>query len=307
MNHQRPLLLLLFLCAVISRAAAQHDTAVQLGRKVVTLTEVVVHSRLNVAGFIERVKNDTTFYKAFKNLKVIGYSSLNDIRMLDKQGRETATLQSKTRQTVKEGCRSMEVLDEKTTGDMYDANRKWNYYTAELYAGLFFTNGTVCGDNNIVKGAELNLKNKSGIARHKEQLKMLFFNPGKKIPGIPFIGNKIALFDDDVAKLYLFTIDMDAYKGEMCYVFRITARDDLTSNERDNVVINDLTTWFRIDSWEIVARKYDLSYKAGVYSFNVKMEAELNKFGDLLVPTLLRYDGFFDVILKGKERGLFTA
>ena len=33
---------------------------------------------------------------------------------------------------------------------------------------------------------------------------MLFFNPGKKIPGIPFIGNKIALFDDEVAKRYDF-------------------------------------------------------------------------------------------------------
>ena len=28
-------------------------------------------------------------------------------------------------------------------------------------------------------------KGKSGMAKHKEQLKMLFFNPGKKIPGIP--------------------------------------------------------------------------------------------------------------------------
>ncbi len=29
---------------------------------------------------------------------------------------------------------------------------------------------------------------------------MLFFNPGKKIPGIPFIGNKINIFDPDMAE-----------------------------------------------------------------------------------------------------------
>ncbi|HSC37250.1 MAG TPA: hypothetical protein VLD19_05250, partial [Chitinophagaceae bacterium] len=177
------------------RASAQQDTTVNIDHKAVTLKEVVVRSNLNVAGFIERVKNDTTFYKAFKNLKVLGYTSLNDIRMLDKEGKTVATLESRTRQTVNNGCRSMEVLNEKTSGDMYDDNHHLNYYTAELYAGLFFTQGQVCGDNNIVKGAEISLNNKSGLAKHKEQLKMLFFNPGKKIPGIPFIGNKIALFD----------------------------------------------------------------------------------------------------------------
>ncbi len=308
MNYNQSFLFpVCFLFAFAARASARQDSSVTIGKKAIMLTEVVVHSNLNVAGFIERVKNDTTFYKAFKNLKVVGYTSLNDVRMLDKKGVTTATLESKTRQTVKNGCRSMEVLSEKTSGDMYDAGRNWNYYTMELYAGLFFANGTVCGDNNIVKGAELNLKNKSGIAKHKEQLKMLFFNPGKKIPGIPFIGNKIALFDDDVAKLYNFTIDMSDYQGQLCYVFTVRARADLTGSEKNDIVINEMVTWFNSKTMEIVARNYDLSYDAGVYDFNVRMEVQMVKAGDYLVPKLLRYNGEWHAIFKKRERGVFTA
>ena len=56
-----------------------------------------------------------------------------------------------------------------------------------------------------------------------------------------------------------------------------------------------------------MARNYDLSYKAGVYDFNVHMEVEMTKFRDLLVPRVLRYNGSWDVAFKKKERGIFTA
>jgi hypothetical protein len=283
------------------------DSSVNVGKKTVTLKEVVVRSNLNVPGFIDRVKNDTTFYKAFKNLKILGYTALNDVRMLDKKQQPVASLQSRTKQSVKDGCRSMQVLEEKVTGDIYDKNRNWNYYTGQLYAGLFFANGTVCGENNIVKGSELSIKNKSGLDKHKEQLKMLFFNPGSKIPGIPFIGNKIAIFDDEVSVLYDFVIDMTEYEGQLCYVFSIKAREDLTKGQKNDIVINEMTTWFNSKTMEIVSRNYDLSYDAGVYDFDVHMDVQMEKFEDLLVPKLIRYTGNWHALFKKRERALFTA
>ena len=283
------------------------DTTVTVSKRVVTLKEVVVRNNLNVASFIERVKNDTTFYKAFRNLKILGYTALNDIRMMDKKGNLEASLDSRARQTVAKGCRWMEVMEEKTTGNIYDRNKNWNYYTAEMYAGLFFAADTICGETNIVKDNELNIKGKTGLAKHKEQLKMLFFNPGKKIPGIPFIGGKIALFDDEISNLYDFIIDMDELHGEMCYIFKIIPRKDLTDDEKNKIVINEMTTWFRSSNWEIMARNYDLSYKAGLYDFDVRMEVEMTKFEDYLVPALIRYNGNWDVIFKKRERGVFTA
>lgn len=296
-----------FFIACSCTLAAQQDSSLNIGKKTVTLKEVVIRNGLNVGGFIERVKNDTTFYKAFRNLKVLGYTALNDIRMHDKEGAEIASLQSKTMQLVKNGCRTTRTLEETTKGDIYDDNRNWNYYTGELYAGLLFAKGTVCGETNIVKGFEFSVKDKKGIEKNKEQLKMLFFNPGKKIPGIPFIGNKIAIFDDEVSPLYDFIIDMADYQGQLCFVFTVKARSDLSSSQKNDIVINEMVTWFNSKTLEIVARNYDISYDAAIYDFNVQMEVQMEKFQNLLVPKLIRYTGNWHALFKKRERGLFTA
>ena len=77
--------------------------------------------------------------------------------------------------------------------------------------------------------------------------------------------------------------------------------------KKDKIVVDEMVTWFRIDTWEIVARKYSLSYNAGVYDFDVHMEVEMTKFGEYLVPSLMRYNGNWNVMLKRRERGVFTA
>lgn len=306
MKHIRYYFLCLFFSSPLL-ALPQQDTSLNVGKKIVTLKEVVIRNHLDVPGFIERVKSDTSFYKAFRNLKILGYTALNDIRMRNKDDVQIASLQSRTKQVEKDGCRHTEIVSETVTGDIYDDNKNWNYYTGELYAGLMFAKDTVCGENNIVKGTDFTLRDKKGIEKHKEQLKMLFFNPGKDIPGIPFIGNKIAIFDDAVSPLYDFIIDMADYRGQLCYVFTIKARPDLTRSERNNIVINDMVTWFNITTNEIVARTYDLSYDAAVYDFNVQMEVQMDKFGDLLVPKLIRYNGNWHAIFKKREKGVFTA
>ncbi|MHA4844251.1 hypothetical protein ACX0G7_08810 [Flavitalea antarctica] len=283
------------------------DSSLVLDDKAVTLKEVIVRSNLNVAKFIERVQEDSSFYKAFKNLHILGYTALNDIRMMSKKSETIASLNSRTRQQVKNGCRWMETLEESTTGDIYTKKKDWNYYTPEMYAGLFFTRDTICGDNNIVGNTSISMKGKSGIQKHKEQLKMLFFNPGKKIPGIPFVGDKIAIFEGDAADRYDFIIDMQPRNNEMCYVFTAVPRKDLSARQMDQIVINEMTTWFRIASWEIVARNYNLSYHAGVYDFDVDLQVELGQFEDLLVPKVLHYRGNWDVLFKKRERCFFTA
>jgi hypothetical protein len=275
--------------------------------RMVALSEVIIRSDLNVARFISQVKNDTSFYKAFRSLHMVGYTSYNDIRIRDKKGKIKASLNSKTRQMRAGGCRTMEVLEEKTTGDFREKDGSINYYTGQLYAGLFFTNGRICGENNIVRGVEFTPRSESGIEKRKEQLKMLFFNPGKKIPGIPFIGDKIDIFDPERARFYDFSIDYDDISGESCYKFTIRSRPDLSSGEKNSIVIDSMVTWFSTRTMEVMARVYDMSYDAGVYDFVVHMEVEMTRIGTLLVPRTLRYIGNWDVVFKKRERGFFTA
>src|SRR6202000_2757784 len=120
-----------FCCVLCITALAQtKDSAVYIGGNAVLLSEVVVNSKLDVATFINKIKNDTSFYKAFKNLDILGYTSINDIRMLDKKDRTVASLYSKTKQIEKNGCRHLQIINEQTTGDFYNSDHSYNYYTA---------------------------------------------------------------------------------------------------------------------------------------------------------------------------------
>lgn len=275
--------------------------------RMVVMSEVVVRKGINVPGFIQKVKDDTSFYKAFKNLRILNFSSFNNIIMKNKRGESIATLNSKTHQTVQRGCRTMRKEYEHVTGDMLDRSGSYNYFTAELYAGLFFTSGRVCGDNNIVADTRLNPASKSGIDKRKEQLKMLFFNPGKKIPGIPLMGEKSNIFDPKNADLYDYILDFSTYGDKEAYVFTVKAKEGLSKSQRNRIVFDNMVTWFDYTNFDILGRVYDLSYDTGIYDFDVHFEVKLSRFGKYLVPTVLRYSGNWDILFKKRERGLFTA
>lgn len=283
------------------------DTTIFIENKKVTLPEVWVRNNFDYKKLLQQIKEDTTFYKAFRNLHILNFSSYNDIKMLDKKGNIKASLFSKTKQNRNNNCRTMDVLEQHVTGNFFDEKGNYNYLTPELYAGLFFTTGKVCGENNIVKGRNLSVSDKHGMDKYKEQLKMLFFNPGKKIAGIPFIGNKLDLYDEHARKIYDYKLDVVEFQGIICYQFSIVPKENLGLFKRDEIVVDAMVTWFDIKTLEVLARNYSLSYKAGVYSFDVNMEVEMTRVGNLLVPKVLRYKGNWDVIFKKRERAIFTA
>lgn len=281
------------------------DTAIYKGMTI-NLDEVTVAAKrigFDVNSFIKRVEDDTTFYRAFKNLHLLGYTADNDIRIYDKGSNIQASLKSQTLQTMKGRCRSMQVLNQDVTGDFFDKKGAYNYYTAELYGNLFFTKGTVCAD---ATGEEPE-QSKGSMARHKAQLKKLIFNPGKPVRGVPIVGGKVAIFDPEVMRLYNFSITSQEYLGVSCYVFSAKARTDLNSMDRGEIVVNELITYFNKENYEIVGRKYSLSYKTMVFDFDVKMDVQMTKQQGLLIPALVTYDGTWDVPFKKRETARFIA
>lgn len=132
---------------------------------------------------------------------------------------------------------------------------------------------------------------------------MLFFNPGKRISGLPFISNKTAIYDDEMADKYDMNIDIDMFNGHSCYIFT----QKVKAGNKDDVIVDEMTTWFNDQTFEVVARNYSLSYTAGVYDFKVQMEVVMTKYNEYLVPSLIRYVGNWKVVFKPRERGVFTA
>jgi len=291
---------------LVSQTSAQ-DTTLNIENQTFTLAEVIVRNNFEYKDILASIKRDTSFYKAFKTLRTIGYSSFNHIEMYDKNQKMEASLDSRTRQNRIGDCRTMDVIEEKIFGKLRDNKGEYNYVTPSLYASLFFTKGTICGETNIVKGKKRTIQG-SGIEKAKEQLKMLFFNPGEKIPGIPMIGNKLDLYDDNAHELYNYRLDYVDYHGKLAYIFEIKPKEDLGFFAKDRVVVDQMITWFNPSTLEVLGRNYALSYKAGLYDFNVQMEVEMTYTSNgLLVPKILRYKGDWDVIFKKRERGLFTA
>jgi hypothetical protein len=283
-----------------------HDSVYSENGLNFTLADVIVRNNFDYKTVLQKIKEDTSFYKAFKTLRTIGYTSYNHIEMKDKRGNMQASLDSKTRQNHEGNCRTLDVLEETITGNLKKADGSYNYMTPSLYASLFFTKGKICNENNIVAGRSHEIKGK-GIDKAKEQLKTLFFNPGKKIKGIPFIGDKLDLYDENAHKLYDYRLDYVTYHDQLVYIFEITPKEHLGYFAKNDVVVDKMTTWFNPKTLEVIGRNYSLSYSAGVYDFDVAMEVEMAYFKGQLVPKTLRYKGNWDVAFKKREIGLFTA
>jgi hypothetical protein len=267
----------------------------------VLLDEVVVkamHAGFDAGSFIRRVKSDTSFYRAFKNLRTMSYTMYNDIQINDKKAQPKATYSSITKQTVQNNCRSMAVLREQVEGNFYKRNKIYRYQTAKLYAHLFFTEGILCADSQTPTTSKSGTK-----AKYEEQLKQLIFNPGKPISGIPGIGKNIQIFDEPYFSKYIFRLSRGEYLGEACYIFKAIPKQ-MYAND---VVINELKTWFRVSDFSIVARDYALSFSTPVYDFDVIMHVKLKPVGLKWVPYEISYKGNWHVFTQSREIATFTA
>jgi hypothetical protein len=271
----------------------------------IMIDEVIIRAdNLDVNAFINRVKTDTTFYKAFRNMHLVTYNADNDIKVYDKKSNQIkASLKSETKQIYRNGCRSMQVLEEKTTGDFYTKKKEYNYYTAEMYAELFFTEGSVCGENNIVKGRVDHEKIKGTMEKNKAKLKQLMFNPGTKIESIPLMGNKSALFEPEVAKMYTFKLSVADKNGVPCYLFEAQPKPEYKSE----VVYRLFKTWFRQSDYAIISRDYIVAYNTALYDFDVYIHVDLQQIGKYLLPTYISYNGNWFAFTKGREKVKFVA
>ena len=75
--------------------------------------------------------------------------------------------------------------------------------------------------------------------------------------------------------------------------FSIKPKDDLGFFHKNDIVIDEMTTWFDAKTMEVISRTYALSYKAFLYDFDVNIQVNMTHVGNLLVPETMRYKGNF--------------
>lgn len=272
---------------------------------IVHLDSVVITATkkgFSVEDFVALVREDESFYRAFRNLRFLSYSFSNQMDFFDKRGNKKTIYQSTARQNSDGNCRSMNLFEEKIAGKFYKSKRKYRYYTAKLYDRLFYTKDTVCESRQM----DLKLgKEKKGMAKHIAELKKLLFRPGEQA-NVPFIKNKTAIFEEKMQKYYDYTISSAAYQDSIdCYVFTVEVKPEYQQRKKGKTVIKFMETYFDKSTFQVIARNYHLKYKATIFDFDVKMKIKLRKFSDQYIPEFIQYDGTWDVAFKKRETAHF--
>ncbi len=274
---------------------------------VILMDSIVVSASqkgFQVEDFIQMVRKDESFYKAFRNIRFLSYSSKNEIALFSKKRKQKAKYESLITQLYDGSCRSMEIIQESATGNYYKRKRRLRYYTAKMYDQLFFTHGKVCQskEENDDPPAP-----KKSMQKHISELKKLIFTPGEKVD-VPIIGKKTAIFSEKMAKYYDYSITSAVYgNGADCYVFSAVVKPRYQTKKEDKTVIKSLQTYFEKSNFQVVARTYQVKYYGALFDFNINMKIELKKVGDLYVPENIEYDGFWDVPAKKPEIAKFQA
>lgn len=278
------------------QAVAQTDTAFGT----ITLAPAVVRAveeGFDLQGFMDQVRNDSSFHKAFLNTRYHPNRVRGVLVVRNKHEKATAT-QRRSGRLVRTGARAYWEQDSLVeTGPLRDRKGGFRYLTAELYDDLFFPRGTFIA-NNSVAARRNEVEPEGRIARYKDALKKFMFDPGSNINGMPLVGGKLALFDPDMARFYDFAIASDVRNGHPCWLFTAAAKPE---HGEGRTVIKDMRTWFDQVSGAVLARHYRIAGSSLILDFDIGIKVENRLIGDVLVPMTVDYDGDWDIPLRKRE------
>ncbi|MCC6654319.1 MAG: hypothetical protein IT231_04050, partial [Flavobacteriales bacterium] len=283
------------LCVVLDALMVRAQTDVDTIVNVYQLGEVVVHGGaqgLQLEGFFRQVMEDTTFYHAFLNTKYHAHAVESELRVRDKKSRETAGLYRKGRM-VRTGPMAELVLDSvREIGKLRDRNGGIRFLTAEMYDDVFFPKGQWRASNRIA-AREQEISRASRFDKYKSELKKFMFNPGQEIASVPFIGDKLDIFDPDMAPLYDYSVGSGFRDGRPCWLFTAVARDQVGGRpaDEDDTVIKRMLTWFGQGTMNVLAREYRMRSSGILLDFDISIRVSNAIVNGDLVPMRVDYDG----------------
>ena len=262
---------------------------------------VKVKSGFTPEDFIKATQKDTSFYRAFKNLRVFPHREESKIWVFDKEAGEKANLKRSTKHYNQKNYAWIVLLSEKTEGKFYTKKKEHHYFTAEMFDKVFFPRDTFFASNTIINPYQQKKpENRSKTEKYYEQLKTFMFSPGTGVDGVPLIGDKLDIFSPQMRKFYDFTVQKVNFQDSIpCYLFACKRKKEFSESK---VVIQSLETFYDRRTMNIIARKYQIKDSNPMFSFDIKMDIRLIKIKQEYFPQLIRYDGQWNIPLKKKEK-----
>lgn len=269
--------------------------------KSVQLDQVVVSAQVegfSVEEFIKQVKEDTTIYKAFLNLKYFPHNMEGEVLVFNKKEKEKGTMYRKGRLLNEMDIVRVELLEERTNGKVKNKKGEYRYLTAEMYDDIFFPKGSEKVSNRV-HSTEQTIVKTSKFNQHKSELKKFMFNPGAEISSVPFIGDKMAIFEDDMVPYYDYFIWTANFADSIpCWVFTVKQKEGVKDGK---TVIKDLTSWFDQETMCVLKREYTIQHASLIMDFDITISVTNTYVDGQVVPERIEYDGMWDIAFKKAE------
>lgn len=259
----------------------------------------IVSHRLRAQDFIDAVVSDTSFYRAFQNMKRYAFTAENRIYTYDKKNKVNGKIYRKIRHDFLNGKRQTTYLINQDTGAVKKKNGKYDLYTVEMFDYIFMN----AYNSDFTSGSASSAPGKGKNAGYKAKLKALVFTPGRRISGIPFISGKTEIFGPELRQYYNYEFARGTYMDSIpVYRFKVIKKP---STADDDTMIKEMTTIFDMNTFQILGRYIDMKFSNMFVDFNVQMNIELNRFNGELLPTKITYQGNWDIPFHKEERASF--
>lgn len=268
-----------------------------------SMTITAKKSGFDINNFIEMVREDTSFYQAFKNLRIISHDASHNQEFFNERGKSIDFYNAKTQLIPAGNCKEIKFISNEKSKSYNKNNGERRYLTAKLYERVFLPSGKICANSN---SEGISNKKEGFIDYYYGELKRFIFQPGEKA-NIPLIGNKTALFSEKMRKFYQYGIESRNYSdGTPCYVFIIKVKDEYAERKSGRTVVKFMETYFSRKDFQVMGRAYEVEYPGPFISFKIKVNVDLYYLGNKeYLPNTVSYSGEWDIPGRKKEIGKF--
>lgn len=293
--------LLLFLIPFFSLAQNVVVKSVVLDSVMIT----AVKDGFSIEEFIHYVKTDTTFYHGFKNLRYYNHDYHSDLKVLKKSGEVLGSLFRSGKYVITNDQLVVHIDSTFDDGRIFNRKGEYRHYTPEFFDEIFFPKDTISVSRFTgITEKEIEDENK----QNEEDAKTIVFSIGS---GDIEAGNnknkkKLAIFDIDMQQFYDYVISQEIFQDSIeCYSFTVQMKENLEKKKEEQILIRELVSFFDKETFNVMYRKYVMSYKNWLIDLDVSVEVYMDYAGSELVPYYIHYNGFWDIPFAKPEHAEF--
>ena len=254
-----------------------------------------VKDGFSVEEFIHYVKTDTTFYQGFKNLRYYNHDYHSDLKVLKKSGEVLGSLFRSGKYAITNEQLVVHIDSTFDDGKIFNRKGKYRHYTPEFFDEIFFPNDTIAV-TKYARSREKEIEDEN--EQNEEDAKTIVFSIGS---GDVETGNsknkkKLAVFDIDMQQYYDYLISQEIFQDSIeCYSFTVRMKEGLEKKEEEQVLIRELVSYFDKQTFNVMYRKYVMSYRYWLIDLDVSVEVYMDYADSELVPSYVHYNGFWDI------------